>query len=127
LDLLNLGLQNQADDNLFFTTNTLTGARTPAQVWTSFRQPVVVRPTAETIARTTTIVEGSTLPVGTTCAVCQEGITLTDTARKINHCEHIYHQSCIDQWFNRSVHCPTCRYDIRDSLRVQLPGRSASS
>ena len=122
LDLLNLGLTNQNEDNVFFTTNTVTGTRTPAQLWTSFRQPVVVRPTDETIAQTTTVVQGTTLPPNTTCAICQEGITVTDTARKINHCDHLYHQSCIDQWFQRSVQCPTCRFDIRDSLR---PSRSS--
>lgn len=112
LDLLNLGMTNQAEENLFFTS----GTRTPAQMWTGFRQPVVVRPTTDTISRTTTLVQGSSLTPNQNCAICQEGISLTDTARKINHCDHIYHQSCIDQWFQRSVHCPTCRYDIRDSL-----------
>jgi hypothetical protein len=118
LDLLNLGFNGASEDNVVFTTNTLTGARTPAQIWTNFRQPIVVRPTAETIQRTTTILQGSTLSPNTNCAICQEGISLTDTARKINHCDHIYHQSCIDQWFQRSVFCPTCRHDIRESLRT---------
>ncbi len=124
LDLLSLGLQNAEDatttPNLFFTTNTATGTRTPAQLWTAFRQPVVVRPSSDTIQRATSVVAGTLVPAGTNCAICQEAIAQTDTARKINHCDHYYHQICIDQWFQRSVFCPTCRFDIRESLRNRL-------
>ncbi len=123
LDLLNLGLnspvRNEDVPNLFFTTNTMGGNRTPAQIWTSFRQPVVVRPTTETIQRTTRILTSTEIPVGTICSICQEGIAQTETARKIIHCDHMYHQVCIDQWFERSVLCPTCRFDIRETLRGQ--------
>lgn len=78
--------------------------------------PVVVRPTAESIARGTEELLGSQVPEHTICTICQDTITSSNTTlvRKIRHCGHFYHRGCIDEWFNRSVFCPTCRHDIRE-------------
>lgn len=89
-------------------------------LFTSFRQPVVVRPSLDTINRTTQIVSGTSIPAESTCAICQDRIEQTDTARKIIVCQHVYHQHCIDRWFLRSVYCPTCRHDIREGRRTPL-------
>ena len=78
-------------------------------------EPVVVRPSAQVIAQATEIVSGSTLPEGTLCSICQDSILATDSARKLRACNHLYHQVCIDQWFQRSVFCPTCRHDVREA------------
>ena len=78
-----------------------------------FMNPVVVRPTPEDIARATELVSGSTLTEGTVCSICQDTIIPTDSARKLRTCGHSYHQFCIDQWFQRSVFCPSCRHDVR--------------
>jgi hypothetical protein len=37
----------------------------------------------------------------------------TEECRRLKPCQHVYHRTCIDQWFLRSVACPTCRHDIR--------------
>ncbi len=95
-------------------------AAAPAPLWTSFRQPVVVRPSLETINRTTQLVSGTSIPAESNCAICQDRIEQSDTARKIVACQHLYHQHCIDRWFLRSVYCPTCRHDIRESRRTPL-------
>lgn len=92
----------------------------PQAAWTSFRQPVVVRPSIEMIQQATQIVSGTSIPSDTNCAICQDRILSTDTARKINSCNHLYHQHCIDRWFLRSVYCPTCRQDIREERRIPL-------
>lgn len=76
--------------------------------------PVIVRPSEEVIARATEEVQGSDLPAGTICAVCQDSIQPSDTARRLRPCTHVYHRGCIDQWFQRSVLCPSCRHDIRE-------------
>jgi hypothetical protein len=105
----------------------------PTPLWTSFRQPVVVRPSLETINRATQLVSGTSIPAESNCAICQDRIEQTDTARKIVACQHMYHQHCIDRWFLRSVLCPTCRHDIREGRRTPLlapaaaPAASASS
>lgn len=75
--------------------------------------PVIVRPSPEVIASNTVLVTGSEVPPNTNCSVCQDVILATDSCRKIRSCNHVYHRACIDQWFERSVFCPTCRHDIR--------------
>ena len=93
--------------------------------WNSFNTPVIVSPSAETISLNTHILNGVT---NVTCAICQDSIVSTDTCRRLNPCQHTYHQVCIDQWFQRSVACPTCRHDIRDPTPIspQLTAISAA-
>lgn len=83
-------------------------------------EPVVVAPTTQQIERATTIrvphsTEEDEEPQA--CAICQEPLvdeSLISPLREIIHCEHTFHQSCIDRWFTRNVRCPVCRFDIRD-------------
>jgi len=93
--------------------------------WASFNTPVIVAPSAETISLNTHILNGIT---NVTCAICQDSIVASDTCRRLNPCQHTYHQVCIDQWFQRSVACPTCRHDIRDPTPIspQLTAVSAA-
>ena len=46
------------------------------------------------------------------CTICQID-TNNMIVRKLVHCNHIYHQSCIDTWFETHQTCPNCRNDIR--------------
>jgi len=87
----------------------------------TFRQPVVVRPTQEVLNTSTREIPGSELPVSSRCAICQDSIVINDMCRRILHCGHTYHKTCIDQWFDRSVFCPTCRHDIRTPLGAAIP------
>ena len=53
------------------------------------------------------------------CPVCQDSMRQGELIRKLNACNHIFHMSCVDNWFlNDSVLCPTCRHDIRQPARV---------
>lgn len=45
------------------------------------------------------------------CAICQDRGETTPW-RRLN-CGHMYHQQCVDTWFNQNVVCPVCRADIR--------------
>jgi protoheme ferro-lyase len=79
---------------------------------------VVVRPTQDQITNATSILTiGDTSD--STCTVCQEQIDHDVPVRRINLCQHQFHKSCIDRWFERSVFCPMCRQDIRDSRAQQ--------
>jgi hypothetical protein len=81
----------------------------------AFLEPVLVRPSAEVLLANTTLIVGTEAPENSSCAICQDSITETDNCRKLTPCSHIYHRTCIDQWFETNVHCPTCRHDIRVS------------
>lgn len=84
----------------------------------TFLQPVVVHPTAEQIAANTTL--GNLFSdTDHACAICQDALTSEQEGRKLNHCGHWFHRSCIDTWFERDVHCPVCRHDIREPVRHQ--------
>lgn len=83
-------------------------------IWAAFTAPVPVVPSATIIATNTELVSGSTIPLTQrNCSVCQDVIIPTEECRRLRPCQHVYHRSCIDQWFLRSVACPTCRHDIR--------------
>jgi hypothetical protein len=85
-----------------------------------FLQPVVVHPTPEQIAANTTV--GNLVSdTDHACAICQDALTSEQQGRKLNACGHWFHQSCIDTWLERDVHCPVCRHDIREPLRQNSP------
>ena len=75
---------------------------------------VIIRPTQDQITNATTILTLSDTS-DSTCTVCQEPIEPDVPVRRINQCEHQFHKACIDRWFERSVFCPMCRLDIRES------------
>jgi hypothetical protein len=90
-----------------------------ANLLTRAAEPVVVAPTAQQIERATTIRVPSSTEENdaSSCAICQDPLydeLLIRPLREIIHCEHAFHQTCIDRWFTRNVRCPVCRFDIRD-------------
>lgn len=74
-------------------------------------EDVVIQPTNEQIINATTVYPVNTLQ-DDICIICQDNIEVGDV-RRITHCGHYFHKLCIDTWFQRNIHCPTCRYDIR--------------
>lgn len=77
-------------------------------------EPVIVRPTQETINATTSLRAASVQDEQEMCSVCQDHYTEGQALRTIRGCGHVFHKACIDQWFDRNVHCPVCRADIRE-------------
>jgi hypothetical protein len=75
--------------------------------------PVVVRPSQEEISRATVVqlIDEE----DEVCAICQDQMPVSTEARCITACDHKFHVECIDTWFQRNVHCPNCRHDIRES------------
>jgi hypothetical protein len=75
-------------------------------------EPVVVRPTAAQLeANTEVYIAGENR---CNCAVCLETPAIGAEIRKIRACGHSFHRRCIDIWFQRNVHCPVCRHDVRE-------------
>jgi hypothetical protein len=78
------------------------------------QDPVIVRPSQQEINTNTTIVDISSS--NEVCSICQESIIQPQTLiRRINFCNHIFHDTCINTWLQQNVRCPTCRHDIRSS------------
>ena len=73
---------------------------------------VVVVPTNEQINNATSLVNNLTTTGSEDCAICQE--VMEENLRKINRCNHLFHRSCIETWFQSGVTCPICRIDIRE-------------
>ena len=46
------------------------------------------------------------------CAICQDHMTEGQSLRTILHCHHLFHQTCIDVWFQTHATCPTCRHRL---------------
>jgi len=91
------------------SNNNTTTFTIPITVPTGWNDPVVVRPTAAQIERATTFT--SVPPTDTNCSICQD--SLMESGTRISHCGHVFHNTCISEWFTRSVFCPMCRHDIR--------------
>jgi hypothetical protein len=83
---------------------------------TRFMEPVVVHPTALQIEAATdlTMANGQE-DDDILCSICQDTYVDGQAIRTIRHCTHQFHKSCIDSWFEQNVHCPVCRYDIRET------------
>ncbi len=78
-------------------------------------EPVQVRPDAQTIEQTTRLRPATAADESDTCSICQDTYTEGQAIRSLTHCSHRFHKSCIDQWFEQNVHCPVCRFDIRET------------
>ena len=79
-------------------------------------EPVVVRPTVEQISEASSITPHTEVDTSHICTICQDHGSFEETPdwRELDVCGHVYHNKCIDRWFETSVQCPICRVDIRD-------------
>jgi len=90
------------------------------QLTRNFFDSVPVNATSAEIEAASDIMNSATVSADTICAICQEhdGSSMW---RRLRNCDHYFHVECVDNWFNRNVHCPVCRADIRDTPRVSTP------
>lgn len=83
-------------------------------------QDVVVIPTIDQINAGSRSVDHEDIPADVTCAICQEHTVAGNQPvpwRRL-HCSHQFHSTCIIPWFQRNVHCPVCRADVRTPPRA---------
>ena len=51
------------------------------------------------------------------CTICREDINRENgIMRKITHCGHVFHQKCLDKWFETHKTCPICRHVLTPSV-----------
>lgn len=113
----------QGNMNISPITNTLqqtlfdTLQRFIGETNNSFMQPVVVSPTREQIESATTVMQYSDLSntIQEVCPIDLQSFRNDDEIMIINSCNHIFRRENLEQWFTRSVRCPVCRYDIRET------------
>jgi hypothetical protein len=55
-------------------------------------------------------------PINDRCPISHELFLPEDEVVQIIQCGHIFNNLEINTWFNRNLHCPVCRYNIRDYL-----------
>lgn len=79
---------------------------------TNFEDNVPITPSQEQINSSIENID----PVTSNCAICQE--VVSSGACKIRQCGHIYHRSCLLNWFAINPRCPVCRHDIRQVALV---------
>ena len=76
--------------------------------------PVIVRPTSFQITNSTEIININDIETNTICPILQTPFQDGDRITRIKQCGHCFIEDGLLSWFNRSVVCPVCRYDIRD-------------
>jgi hypothetical protein len=85
---------------------------------------VIVRPTAEQIEIATDMVVFSSSMNNHTCPITLETFQEDEEISRIRYCGHTFKRTAIENWFQRNVRCPVCRYDIRDYEHIYSPSSS---
>jgi hypothetical protein len=86
-----------------------------------FNTNIIVRPTNEEISNSCRIIKYGDIenPLSERCPISLERFNNDDNVIQIKHCSHIFCQQQLISWFDTNVHCPVCRYDIRDYIQTQ--------
>ena len=88
--------------------------------------PVVVRPSQQQIEIATEEIN-NTETSHLICPITQENFEENTSIIRIRHCQHCFSREALLNWFNRSVLCPVCRYDIRDFSNNSIPTDSSNN
>jgi len=77
--------------------------------------PVTVAPTTEQLARATRNIRFGDVenPPNARCPIRLEPFHANTVVTQIIHCRHCFHSEECVRWFEYSVRCPVCRYDVR--------------
>jgi len=104
-------------DNLIYYMIYPTNTRVPPPTPLS-QENVVINPTSLQIENATINYEFCRETVennnNTNCPITLEEFQEGEPVTRILHCGHTFRQTSIENWFQRNVRCPVCRYDIRE-------------
>ena len=105
---------------LFRTMMAPVGTNVTTPTTMPFWDSVPVAPTSQEIESASQTYEAPNA-LDTPCAICQDTIRESDMIRRLSYCNHFFHKNCVDTWFQRNVHCPVCRHDIRQRQQRSQP------
>ena len=80
-----------------------------------FEDVVVSLTPAQILQYTRIIPYDSAIHNSPRCSICLDDFYEGQQVCQIIHCGHIFKRSELLLWFQRNVHCPVCRHDLRDS------------
>ena len=52
------------------------------------------------------------------CSICLEENNQDDL--EVTECNHSFHRSCLEQWFERANNCPLCRTQLRNQMEEEI-------
>ena len=109
------------------TRQTIQRASAPGRLASIF-QDIIVHASQELID-SSSLVRTLLMDLEESCSICQDRMRQGENIRRLNACQHEFHDACVDNWFlQRSVLCPVCRHDIRDLTPViRSPALTASA
>jgi hypothetical protein len=76
-------------------------------------QDVLIRPSSIQIETATQQIQYDISMTQTQCPISLEPFQQGDIITRIRHCGHSFYPTPLNNWFQRNVRCPVCRYDIR--------------
>lgn len=56
-----------------------------------------------------------------TCPITLEEFQHGELLCRIKHCNHIFKEAALRNWFLQNSHCPVCRHDIRENIPSNTP------
>jgi hypothetical protein len=80
----------------------------------------VVAPTSEQISNAVERIMFEDPDPTMRCPISLEDFGRNDNILRIRHCNHMFKEESLLNWFRRNVRCPVCRYDIRDYRRNRV-------
>jgi len=97
------------------STSSSLGTEFLTAFFNQFLQPVEVYPTQSQIEAATRVVKYNDIlnPSSQDCPISLERFNADDTVMVIRHCNHVFKQNSLMEWFRGHCLCPVCRYDIR--------------
>jgi hypothetical protein len=119
--------ERRSENDLFYYTflpyiNPINRSGTPIN---TFNENVIVRPTNEQLHSATIdydfSIDDTVNITNTRCPITLEDFQEGEQVCKIRHCGHTFRRDAINNWFQRNVRCPVCRYDIRDYSTSETP------
>ena len=98
------------------------------RIQTEYEDVNVVAQTSEIVRNTSQILFSDIVnPLNASCPIHLYRFESDSPVTQIIGCGHIFDRNGINNWFQRNVRCPVCRYDIRNNPNTNATDNQTSS